>query len=340
MKKANLLILFSAISIIISISSCKNNSLKDRTIITDHIQYDVLIDNPDAGHDWWRQNIEVSKHDKLINTIIRTALSGNVKIYDINNNSVTVEQLKKNLITIDSVKLRNIEAPYEYYDTTIKTKLDIRKINKIRFNEKWYINKKSFQTIKKVTAICPMINDRPLFWIKFDNNTTGKSKKTLITERIQYNVFIKNLDTTTNDWWINNIPSSKRKAFVDTLISAVLSQRIKAYDYSNDQLSLKDVNNILTLMTDSITLQSTKPPYECYDTVIVQQINTKDIIRVKFVEKWYIDKKTLEIEKDVLGIALSFPSYNDGRLMGYRVLFWIYFDKKYLINLKNQKFLY
>jgi hypothetical protein len=327
MKKIILLI-----SIIISISSCKNNDLKDKTIITKHIQYDVLINNPDADYDWWIQNIEGHKRDQLIKIIINTALSGNVKIYDINNNSVTVEQLKKNLITIDSVKLRNIEAPYEYYDTTIKTKLDIRKINKIRFNEKWYINKKKFQTIKKVTAICPMINDRPLFWIKFDNNNINKNKKTLITERIQYDVFIKNTDTTTNDWWINNIEASKRKTFIDMLVSAAYSKKIKTYDYFNTQLFLKDVNSIFTY-TDSITLQKTKPPYEYYDTVIVQQINTKDIIRIKFIEKWYINEKTLEIEKDILGIAPAIIIYNnDGGLRGYKPLFWLYFDKKYPIK--------
>ncbi len=326
MKKTTLLIL-----IIISLISCKNNSLKDRTIITEHIQYDVLINNPDADYDWWMQNIEVHKRDQLIKTIINTALSGNVKIYDINNSPVTVEQLKKNLITIDSVKLRNTEPPYDYYDTTIMTKLDIKKINKIRFNEKWYINKKSFQTIKKITAICPMINDRPLFWIKFDDNIS-KNKKTLVTKRIQYNVFIKNIDTITNDWWVNNIEASKRKTFIDMLISAAYSKKIKTYDYFNTQLSLKDVNSIFT-HTDSITLQKIKPPYEYYDTVIVQQINTEDIIRIKFIEKWYINEKTLEIEKDILGISPAIIIYNDdGGLRGYKPLFWLYFDKKYPVK--------
>ncbi len=48
-----------ALGLILGFTQCVEKEVEDtRTLITQKIQYDVPIMNPDATHDWWIRNIE------------------------------------------------------------------------------------------------------------------------------------------------------------------------------------------------------------------------------------------------------------------------------------------
>lgn len=150
-----------------------------------------------------------------------------------------------------------------------------------------------------------------------------KEDKTVITKKIQYDVSIKNSNSN-YDPWIENISQSERFAFVQKLLDAAYFGQIKAYDYFNKPLSLAELKS---LGTDTIykTLTRTYPPYEEFDTLIVNRINIRDINKIRFLEEWKMNEKNFVFEKIVIGIAPVIDKYDtDGNFLGKQPLFWIY----------------
>ena len=155
--------------------------------------------------------------------------------------------------------------------------------------------------------------------------------KTVLCDRIQYDVIINNPDPG-HYWWINNIEGSKREPFVRNVLDAAFSGEIRTYDYFNNPLTPKQLKAI---GADTIyrTLKRTYPPYELYDTVIINKLEFSDISRIRFLEEWQYDKDKMLIDKKVLGIApLIDRKDSEGNTIAVQPLFWIYFDKKYPIK--------
>jgi hypothetical protein len=152
-------------------------------------------------------------------------------------------------------------------------------------------------------------------------------EKAIITEKIQYDVNIKNTNSD-YDPWIENISFSQRLEFVQNLMDAAYKGQVKAYDYFNNPLSLAELQNI---GVDTIykTLTRIYPPYEEFDTIIVSQINIQDINKIRFLEEWKMDKENLVFEKKVIGIAPVIDKFDtEGNFLGKQPLFWIYPEGK------------
>ncbi len=162
-----------------------------------------------------------------------------------------------------------------------------------------------------------------------------KKNLSLITERIQYDVFINTIDSNNLGWWVQNIEGVKREKFVKSILDIAASGKVKAYDYNNDPLTVNDVKSILCEI-DSVQLQRPYPPYEEYDTILKNEVMVNDVVKVRFMEEWYMDDKNLQINKKVAGIAPMVKSFApDGTFRGYRFLFWLYFDKDYPAKIKT-----
>ncbi len=164
-------------------------------------------------------------------------------------------------------------------------------------------------------------------------NNSDKEAKTIITERIQYPVFIKSPYPEETDWWVENLEGFKREKFVNLLLDAAFEGKVKVYDYlDNSQLSKTQVDNI-ACKTDTLKVLRATPPYEEVDTVIMHKLERKDIHRVTFMEEWSFDEKKFTMEKKVVGIAPAETVYGDSAVVkGYKPLFWIYLDEKYPIK--------
>jgi len=167
------------------------------------------------------------------------------------------------------------------------------------------------------------------------NKTGSNENKTVLTERIQYPVFIKSPYPDETDWWKENMEGSQREKFVNILLDAAFGGKVKAYDYmDNSLLSKAQIDNI-TNHKDTIRMVRAYPPYDEYDTIVVQKLERKDIHRITFMEEWYFDEKNFTMEKKVVGIAPAVTIYADSNeIKGYKPLFWIYLDDKY--PLKNK----
>jgi len=107
-----------------------------------------------------------------------------------------------------------------------------------------------------------------------------KGEKKVITKKIQYDVTINNTHQN-YDPWIENINQSDRFIFVQKLLDAAYDGKIKVYDYFNKPLNS---NEIKSLGVDTIyqTLTRTYPPYEEFDTLIINRINIRDINKIRF----------------------------------------------------------
>ncbi|MEI6764790.1 MAG: hypothetical protein WCM76_04055 [Bacteroidota bacterium] len=156
--------------------------------------------------------------------------------------------------------------------------------------------------------------------------------KTVLTERIQYPVFIKSPYGDEGDWWKENMEGAKREKLVNWIFEMAYSGKIKAYDYDNKPLTVSEVKAIGN-RRDTVRLTRPNPPYDEYDSVIVENFDRRDVHRITFLEEWYLDEKALTFEKKVVGLCPAITMYTDSsEVKGYKPMFWLYFDDKYPVK--------
>jgi len=151
----------------------------------------------------------------------------------------------------------------------------------------------------------------------------------ILASKIQYDVPIFSVNPQL-DWWINNLEGSKRDPFVKRIMEAAERGEVKAYDYFNKPLSPREV---ISMKMDTVyrTLTRNYPPYEEYDTVVYFELDYRDITKIRFLEEWRWDPETLEMEKEVLGIAPVVVIEYEGQEYN-RPLYWIYLEE---LRIKN-----
>lgn len=161
-----------------------------------------------------------------------------------------------------------------------------------------------------------------------DKNAQFKNKKQ-ITQRIQYDVFIKSPNAD-YEWWRENIEGEKRDVFVRSIVNKALSGKFKVYDYFNKQLTVSEIKSIFNRI-DTLQMQSPKPPYNDTTVIVENKLDLSSIVKIRFLEEWYMDEKTMEFAKKTVGIAPISVKYVEGtnEIKGYQPLFWIYLDDNY-----------
>ena len=156
---------------------------------------------------------------------------------------------------------------------------------------------------------------------------TGKFE--ILTERIQYDVPIISGDPQL-DWWINNIEGSNREPFLKRIMEAAANGDVRVFDYFNNPLTPQQ---ILSIGSDTIyqTLLRNYPPYDEYDTMIVKSISYRDIVKIRFMEEWTWNRKSLEMNKKIVGIGPVIQKEIAGENFN-QLLFWIYLDDRYPVK--------
>lgn len=159
-------------------------------------------------------------------------------------------------------------------------------------------------------------------------------EKDMVTRRILYDVTIVNKDKDF-DWWVQNIEGDNREELISNVLNSVSAGNVKAYDYlSHKPMSKSDISQMLK-RTDTLAVESPVPPYDLIDTIISSELNKKDIEKLRFLEEWYMDEKSLLFQKKIVGICPMIAKYGDtGDFRGYMPLFWVFFDEKYPAALK------
>jgi len=164
----------------------------------------------------------------------------------------------------------------------------------------------------------------------------GDAGKNGVTKRIQYDVSIHNTDSDM-DWWVQNIEGSNREKLIKNIMQQVISGEVKAYDFvSSKPFTTEEIKGMMKRI-DSISVERSTPPYDLVDTVLVTEIRLSDITKLRFLEEWSMDDKTLAFSKKVMGICPLVERRTDsGELRGYKPLFWVFFDDRYPRELESK----
>lgn len=163
--------------------------------------------------------------------------------------------------------------------------------------------------------------------------TNQKSKQWIVTERIQYDVAIRNTDPDSR-WWNQNIEGKNREAFILQILEAAYSGKVRCYDYFTYRNLSGEQAKSVGSRTDTLRFRRNTPPYDFYDTIIRKELSIHDITRIRFLEEWHLNNQTMELRKHLLGMAPLVENFDEvGNLRGYMPLFWIFFDENYPGNL-------
>ncbi len=160
--------------------------------------------------------------------------------------------------------------------------------------------------------------------------------KNIVTKRIQYDVSIHNTDPEM-DWWVQNIEGSNRDKLVKDILVRVTSGEVKAYDFlSCKPFTAGEIKSMMKRV-DTISVERSTPPYDLVDTVLVTEIRLSDITKLRFLEEWTMNEKSLAFTKKIAGICPLVERRTDsGELRGYKPLFWVFFDDKYPAELEQK----
>jgi hypothetical protein len=183
------------------------------------------------------------------------------------------------------------------------------------FEEDWLLDTSKFIMNKKVTAYTLIreyirttrLNPAELtksMVARYDfskNKEKDFSKLTLLQKDVAYEVPLVNA---TNPEWLENI---QVKHVINVLLAEALSGNEQAYSFmlrdTLTKLSVLEVKQRLGEETQIITnLDETTG--ETDSISVEKKIEPSEIVGIAFIEDWYIDKKTMQIYKDVKGIGL------------------------------------
>lgn len=163
-------------------------------------------------------------------------------------------------------------------------------------------------------------------FLTFSCHKNNAKYEQLVTEKIQYEVNIKNNDSDL-DWFIQNIEGPQRDKFVNFLFDAVEDNKVKIFNMKHEMVSLENiVSNLFTF--DTIHLQKNGKKKQIIDTIFVSSsFNIKNITKIRFEEKWSFNPKTLMVYKEIKKFCPVLVNDNKENTQVFDLpLFWIYPD--------------
>jgi len=343
--------------LLLSILSSKFSTAQNQVLVKS-IVYDVPIINEEmfpmdinmyyAENTWWTNNLETSKRWFLQQSIINTVKMGNLSVYSAEGKLLSKTEVDKIINKWDTMNLERPEPPFNTYDTIVSTSMDPTEIHYLRFKETWYYDQKTLTIKKVIDSYAPVTsaygNDTvnikeirtPLFWIKCGDNSTKTKGYTLLTDLIEYKTAFKDLNIHFPMW--NNFVSISddslvRQNYISSMIRSAAKGKIKVYEpysivnfynYTADKVEVMDTAETSRILSsvENMTLQRTEPPYNYYDTTVYRTLNFGKISQLKFHEKWFFNKTTLEIKKQEIAISpcLIVKDEETGELKGFKIL--------------------
>ncbi|MFH0866680.1 MAG: hypothetical protein V1904_10815 [Bacteroidota bacterium] len=162
-------------------------------------------------------------------------------------------------------------------------------------------------------------------------NAQGK----VLVKSIEYDVSIFNEAACLGpyegpEWWKNNLEISARWYLENSIIKKAKNGSISVYSDEGKVLNNIEVQRILALSFDTITMTRAEPPFDEFDIVIPIPLSPDEIKFLRFRETWSYDLKTFMVTKTiseyapVIKMNYNDPdsSYNEANVK-YLPLFWI-----------------
>ncbi len=323
--------IFISLSLILIIFWACDKKQEKRELLTNRIEYDVMINNENTM-DAWMNNVPIDERMELLEFLFGELLAGNA----VDSMGVKIDEsiVKQELVALDS-NLQFGEVPlFEY------VRNEYLVLQTIRFREKWTYNPKNFCVYKQVLSVAPVyalkdssgvkIGMQPLFWVRCD--TTEIKNHTLITNLIISDALVQNNTPPVielygkSPYYLHNFDENKRDKFFTDLKERATSHEIKSYDYFFNKMEVSAIEKYRDHI-DSMHIPDSTGKLIAYEYEV--KILPKEFTRLKFAEKWEFSKKPFVFKKTVMGINPSLYSENEfGEFEGYRPMFWVVADDK------------
>lgn len=231
----------------------------------------------------------------------------------------------------------------EIKEYTIHEGYDKNEIRSLLFNDSWYLNVNNFnfqKTVKSYTPIRHYFREddidseepamRKVATIYPDNNLKRReikriNKRMQLFQQVKYEMYIgntyeftpQNTDYLQYDWHLyvekENSPlfnSYARKQFIFYTLNEVLSGNKIGYDIkTGEKISIKEIRE--KLGEKQVMQEIVDPDGEVKEIVIDIPLNMFEIKSFIFIEDWYVDTVSMQINKKVIGIAPVRHYYHD-----------------------------
>lgn len=120
-----------------------------------------------------------------------------------------------------------------------------------------------------------------------------------------------------DEYWESVNQNVDQEKMFNTILNAVLEERLKAYDIlSDEELTVKDV---IGMIANVQLLESGESQ--------AQQITENDLSTIRMREEWFFDEEELKLSKKVTRLDFLLKKLNlDGEYIGDRALFYVYLN--------------
>lgn len=204
----------------------------------------------------------------------------------------------------------------EDIQTKFKDEFSLNEQKSLLFEEEWAFDSAQFIMKKKVTSYSLIREytrkdeyrgELPTKSIvaryEFKDTSTSKTKKpklTLLAKDVSYEVPLVNNE---NPEFLENIQVNQ---VVKTIIEKAISGTVPCYSFNfRDSLQPRSHNEVLKLLGKETNCYTTvnEETGELDSTCVDKDIDFKEIQGLAFIEDWYLNNATMEIVKEVKGIA-------------------------------------
>lgn len=296
--------LISAFIFLFALISCTNNSEKKETVSNDLISKNVIANYEFDGYPFspkWISTFDTN----FITPIINNALNKKITIFnDDLNDTLSINDIKQDLGLLTDTQL--VEQEDGSFKMILKNSdFDEKSIKTIFFNEEWFYNNQKNIFNKKIISYSPVkyyhkfdtlkYTRKKVLTIKNDNFNEKNSKQ--IAKNIIYEVDFNNDTSTTviNGLDINN--------FVNVLVENALNKKTKCYDsFSAKQMNVNEIKKELGQTIDTILTEDPETG-EIITKISKNDFDKSEIKGITFIENWYLDTISFNIQKQVVGIA-------------------------------------
>ena len=121
----------------------------------------------------------------------------------------------------------------------------------------------------------------------FYNTDLDSPNAVILADTIAYDVTIKNPDPG-NNWTEEELRRMDEVALANIILNAIYNKRLTAYNFQTDE---------------PMTIEEVKD--------MESKHSREEIGRMRFIEEWYFDKKTLQFGKKVNRIMLAYEKKNN-----------------------------
>lgn len=183
------------------------------------------------------------------------------------------------------------------------------------------------------------------FWLV--GHTWAQGSQKVLTRLITYKVNLR-LDADLNDpafkdpyfvyaqlsdeWYQNKLPYLGYGTLIG-IHEAVIRGKKTVYDPYFEMRGERPVfykllpGEVASIGMDTLykTMQRPYPPYDDYDTTIINRFDLHDVVQVEFMEEWKLNPKTLRIKKRIIAYALwrKRLDVQTGEFRGLSRMYWV-----------------